>query len=117
MPIDSGTTSPRGSGHHSARSFQSQLVERKHGERRVRDHVGQREERHAEPRRDRLAVALVGDEQLQHGRRLAERRDALHRLRLVDRVDEPHAAVVDERVGGALERALHDPGHAQRMFG
>ena len=50
-------------------------------ERRVREHVGEDVERHAQPLGDRVAVALVGDEQLQHAGGLAERGGALERLR------------------------------------
>ena len=66
---------------------------------------------------DRGAVARVGHEQLQHARGLAERGGALQRLRRVDRVDEPDAAVVDERVRGAQQRIVDDPGEAERVFG
>ena len=83
-----------GSGHHSARSFHGPEIEVQDAERRVRQHVGEHVERDAEPLGDRLAVARVGHEQLQHARGLAQRGGALHRLRRVDRVDEPDAAVV-----------------------
>ena len=66
---------------------------------------------------DRLAVARVGHEELQHAGGLAERGGALDRLGRVDRVHEPDAAVVDERVRGAQQRVVDDPGQAQRMFG
>ncbi len=74
-------------------------------------------ERHAEPLGDRLAVAVVGDEELQHGRRLAERGDALHRLGHVQRVHEPHTTLVRERVRRAAAAVVDDPGDPQRMFG
>ena len=80
-------------------------------------HVGEDVERHAQPLGDRRAVARVGHEQLQHARGLAERGGALDRLRRVDRVDEPDAAVVDQRVRGAQQRVVDDPGDPQRMFG
>ena len=48
---------------------------------------------------------------------LAERRGALHRLRRVDRVHEPDAALVHERVRGAQQRIVDHPREAERMFG
>jgi hypothetical protein len=59
--------------------------------------------RDAEARRERGAVAGVPVDELQHPGRLAERADALLDPVAVDRVDEPHAAVRAQRVGGALE--------------
>ena len=76
-------------------------------------------ERNGAPRRcgDRFAVALVGDEQLQHAGELAELGRARERLLVLERVHEPHAAVVDEGVRRPLERVVADPGQPQRMFG
>ena len=57
--------------------------------------------RHAEPRGDRCAVAVVAVEQLQHAARLPERASPLLRLGPRHRVDHPDAAGGDERVRGA----------------
>ncbi len=43
------------------------------------------------------------------GHDVSERRRPFERLGLVDRVDQPHAALVDERVRGARERARPSP--------
>ena len=117
MPIDSGTISPLRSGHHSARSFQTSWsrFRTENGESRITSGSF----RNGTPRR--LASAspsrLWADEELQHADDLAERLRALQRLLVGERVDEPHAALVDERVRGALQRVAALPGQAQRMFG
>ena len=72
-----------------------------------------RVERHAEPPRERLAVAPVPVEQLNHARRLAGRADPLVDALAVDRVDDPDVSRDDERVRAAVEEAVLDPAEGE----
>ena len=75
VPIDSGTTSPCGSGHHSASSFHAGPVEVEHARTAC---PGARRARFRAARRAACAIAAPSRswavEQLQHGGGLAERR-------------------------------------------
>ena len=68
--------------------------------------------RHAEPLRPRRAAALVAIEQLQHPCRLAQRAHAFVELPCVDRIDQPDAAVDEERVRGAAHELVQGPAEA-----
>ena len=83
-------------------------------ERRAGHLRGRHVQRHAQPRGDRRAVAVVAVEELEHAARLAERRDARVETGEVGRVDEPDAAVGGERVRGPLHpgRLGRDPAEA-----
>jgi hypothetical protein len=71
--------------------------------------------RHAEAGGDRRAAALVAIEQLQHAGGRAQGGDALERLGVVDRVDQPDALLGRERVRGAHELRV-DPGERERQL-
>ena len=78
-------------------------------ERRAGERAGHDVERHAEPRREGRAVALVPVEQLDHARRLAERPDPLVDAVTLDRVDDPHSAVRCEGMRGPPQPRRLDP--------
>jgi hypothetical protein len=67
-------------------------------ERRVGNPRRQARERHAETSGDRLAVAVVTVEQLQHAGGPAKRGGRVQRLRIVKRVDQPHLPLVGKRM-------------------
>ena len=79
------------------------------GERVRRDDVG-----NAELLRDGRAVAVVPVEQLEHGGDRTELLRALERRLVANRVDEPDASVVGERVRRSRHRLVDDPRKAPR---
>ena len=82
---------------------------RQEPERRLRQRQRDDVERHAEPRGQRGAVAVVPVDQLDHAGRLAERADALLDAVAVDRIGQPDAAVDGERVRRAAHRSRLGP--------
>ena len=78
-------------------------------ERALRHRVGRDDVRHAEPRSERGAVAIVTVEQLDDACGLAEIERAVDRVGPVERVHEPDLPVRDERVRGPRRRLVGDP--------
>ena len=65
-----------------------------------------------EPPGEGRAVAVVPVEQLKHARRSSRRADSLLDTFPVDRVYDPDAAVLDERVRATLHELRDDPAEA-----
>ena len=81
---------------------------------RLGQRIGDPHVPHTQAAGDRHAVAVVPIQQLQHRSHLPEALRPLEGLGNVDRVHQPDAPVVGQRVRRALERLVHDPGEAER---
>ena len=107
MPRASATTSARRAGHQRAVSLQRlrpTTVDRLEG--RPGDAVERRlHQRHAVAAGQRGAVARVTVEELEHPPHLAEPGEPVLQALAVDRVDQPHAALVGQGVGGPRMKA------------
>ena len=93
-----------------------------HRERRARQLPWRDVVRHLEPRGHCRGGTVVAVEQLEHARRLAEREHVLLDALRLDRIDEPDAAVDDERVarlrlGGILDPAEPEVGLVRQADG
>ena len=117
MPIDSGTISPRGSGHHSARSFQNPMSMF----RTENGLSGSTSGSLWNGTPSRCAIASPSRLWATNSCNTATGSPSAATRSIASGSStgsiEPHPPVVRERVAGAEHRLPHDPGHAQRMFG
>lgn len=82
------------------------------GEGGIGDGVREAKQWDSEAVRYRAAVPAMAIEQLDDGSWFAQVSDPFHRLRFIDRIDQPHPPVGRQGMGGPLHRLVDDPGES-----